>query len=206
MAETFIRGPVVQIVMKRRRRHRSGMYITSDSIAMDLYRQNKQFLLAEMICESLQAKGFEALLAGGCVRDFLLGRVPADFDVATKATPDQVEALFPKTIPVGKKFGVIVVIDTVSGAQVEVASFRKDGDYQDGRRPESIELTNAEEDSKRRDFTVNGLFYDLATKKVLDYVDGLEDLKLKRIRAIGNPTLRFKEARGAFGLGRRQNG
>ncbi len=160
---------------------------------MDLYRQNSQFLLAEKICQTLQGQGFQALLAGGCVRDFLLARQPADFDVATSATPDQVESLFLKTIPVGKKFGVIVVIDELNSAQVEVASFRKDGDYQDGRRPESIELTDAKEDSQRRDFTVNGLFYDLVAKKVLDYVDGLEDLNLKKIRAIGNPILRFKE-------------
>lgn len=158
---------------------------------MDLYRQNSQFQLAQTICETLQAKGFQALLAGGCVRDFLLHRHPNDFDVATNATPDQVEALFPKTVAVGKSFGVIVVVE--GECQVEVATFRRDGPYQDGRRPASVEFAEAQEDSKRRDFTINGLFYDLKANSVLDYVEGAEDLKKRQIRAIGDPKKRFEE-------------
>ncbi len=158
---------------------------------MDLYRQNPQFELASRICEKLQSKGYQALFAGGCVRDFLLHRHPNDFDVATNATPDQVEALFPKTVAVGKNFGVIVVVE--GGIQVEVATFRKDGPYQDGRRPTSVHFAQAEEDAQRRDFTVNGLFYDLKTNSVLDYVDGSVDLKNKQIRAIGEAKKRFEE-------------
>jgi tRNA nucleotidyltransferase (CCA-adding enzyme) len=158
---------------------------------MDLYRQNPQFQLAQKVCEILQTKGYQALLAGGCVRDFQLHRHPNDFDVATNATPDQVEALFAKTVAVGKSFGVIVVVE--DDEQVEVATFRKDGPYQDGRRPTSIEFAAAEEDAQRRDFTINGLFYDLKTDSVLDYVGGAEDLAKKRIRAIGDPVQRFEE-------------
>jgi tRNA nucleotidyltransferase/poly(A) polymerase len=158
---------------------------------MEIYRQDPQFQLAEKICQSLQAQGHQALLAGGCVRDFLLHRTPQDFDVATSATPDQVEALFPKTVAVGKNFGVIVVVE--GEIQVEVATFRKDGLYQDGRRPTTVEFAPAEEDAQRRDFCINGLFYDLKTQTVLDYVDGHEDIRKKRIRAIGEPKKRFEE-------------
>ncbi len=158
---------------------------------MEYYHSNRQFLLAQQICQTLQARGFQALLAGGCVRDFLLHRTPADFDVATSATSDQVEELFEKTLAVGKNFGVIIVLE--DQIQVEVATFRKDGVYEDGRRPSQIEFTDAKEDAQRRDFTVNGLFYDLVSKKVLDYVHGLDDLNQQILRAIGNPTLRFKE-------------
>ncbi len=158
---------------------------------MDLYRANPQFQLAEKICKNLQEQGFQGLLAGGCVRDFLLHRSPNDFDVATNATPDQVEALFPKTVAVGKSFGVIVVVE--GEIQVEVATFRKDGPYTDGRRPESVEFAAAEEDAQRRDFTVNGLFYDLTTHSVLDYVGGAEDLQKKRLCAIGLAEKRFAE-------------
>lgn len=158
---------------------------------MNINRQNPEFQLAEKICEKLQQNGFQAFLAGGCVRDFLLKRQPHDFDVATSATPDQVEGLFPKTIAVGKSFGVIIVIQ--ESLQVEVATFRKDGPYQDGRRPQSVEFSQAEEDAKRRDFTVNGLFFDFQSGQVIDYVDGLEDLAKKQLRAIGNPQKRFAE-------------
>ncbi|MEZ0392284.1 MAG: CCA tRNA nucleotidyltransferase [Pseudobdellovibrionaceae bacterium] len=158
---------------------------------MDLYLKNPEFELAKKICQTLQAKGFQALLAGGCVRDFLLKRQPNDFDVATSATPDQVEALFSKTIAVGKNFGVIVVID--GDQQVEVATFRKDGPYKDGRRPETVEFSEAKEDAERRDFTVNGLFYDLQTQQVIDYIGGEKDLWQKSIRAIGNAGKRFEE-------------
>ena len=113
---------------------------------------------AKKIAAKLQVAGFAAFWVGGCVRDFLLGREPQDFDIATDAKPEQVEKLFPKTIPVGKKFGVILVVE--NGIQFQVATFRAEADYQDGRRPEKVEFANAEADALRRDFTVNGLFYD----------------------------------------------
>ena len=116
---------------------------------------------ATKIVQQLQAAGFAAFWVGGCVRDFLLGREPTDFDIATDAKPEQVEKLFPKTSPVGRKFGVIIVVE--QGQQFQVATFRAEADYQDGRRPEKIEFANAEADASRRDFTVNGLFYDPLT-------------------------------------------
>jgi len=125
------------------------------------------------------------------VRDFLLGREPQDFDVATDAKPEQVEKLFCKTIPVGKKFGVIIVVE--NEIQFQVATFRAEADYQDGRRPEKIEFANAEADASRRDFTVNGLFYDPLTEKIHDWVGGEKDLRSKIIRTIGNPDERFGE-------------
>ena len=139
----------------------------------------------------LQGAGFAAFWVGGCVRDFLLGREPQDFDIATDAKPEQVEKLFRKTIPVGKKFGVIIVVE--NGIQFQVATFRAEADYQDGRRPEKIEFANAEADASRRDFTVNGLFYDPLTQKIHDWVGGEKDLRANIIRTIGKPEERFGE-------------
>ena len=147
--------------------------------------------LAGEIVARLQATGFTAFWVGGCVRDFLLGREPQDFDIATDAKPEQVEKLFKKTIPVGKKFGVIIVVE--DGQQFQVATFRAEADYQDGRRPEKIVFANAEADALRRDFTVNGLFYDPLTKKTHDWVGGEKDLREKIIRSIGAPEERFGE-------------
>lgn len=145
--------------------------------------------------KTLQAYGYEAYLAGGCVRDALLGRTPKDFDIATNATPDQIEGLFEKTISVGREFGVMVVVQkSESGTSpIEVATFRNDGEYKDGRRPESIQFSSAEEDALRRDFTINGLFYDTKTKSLLDFVGGYEDLNIKIVRSIGSPQKRFTE-------------
>jgi len=143
------------------------------------------------ILKQIRAAGFTAYFAGGSVRDRLLGRDARDYDIATSATPDQIEALFPKTVAVGKVFGVIVVVE--DGTETEVATFRADGGYQDGRRPDSIHFCGAEEDAKRRDFTVNGMFYDPVEDKVIDYVGGRDDLKKKIIRAIGDPEKRFTE-------------
>ena len=148
-------------------------------------------VIAEEIVHRLQGAGFAAFWVGGCVRDFLLGREPQDFDVATDAKPEQVEKLFPKTIPVGKKFGVIIVVE--NGIQFQVATFRAEADYQDGRRPEKISFANAEADASRRDFTVNGLFYDPLTEKIHDWVGGEKDLRAKIIRTIGKPEERFGE-------------
>ena len=139
----------------------------------------------------LQGAGFAAFWVGGCVRDFLLGREPQDFDIATDAKPEQVEQLFRKTIPVGKKFGVIIVVE--NEIQFQVATFRAEADYQDGRRPEKVEFANAEADAVRRDFTVNGLFYDPLTEKIHDWVGGENDLRAKIIRTIGKPEERFGE-------------
>jgi tRNA nucleotidyltransferase/poly(A) polymerase len=147
--------------------------------------------IAEKITATLQHAGFTAYFAGGCVRDALLGRTPKDYDVATDARPEEVEALFPKTLPLGKAFGVIAVID--SGVTIEVATFRVEVGTLDGRRPETVHFSAATEDAKRRDFTINGLFYDPATKTVLDYIGGREDLEKRVIRAIGDPHLRFQE-------------
>ena len=143
------------------------------------------------IVRRLQSAGFAAFWVGGCVRDFLLGREPQDFDIATDAKPEQVEKLFKRTVAVGRKFGVMVVVE--GGHQFQVATFRAEADYQDGRRPEKIIFANAEADAQRRDFTVNGLFYDPLTKKIHDWVGGEKDLRAKIIRTIGKPEERFGE-------------
>lgn len=141
--------------------------------------------------EALQKAGYQALLAGGCVRDALMGREANDFDIATDATPDQARAIFPDSIEVGKQFGVTIL--PIKDFQLEIATFRKDGPYLDGRRPSTIEFSDAKEDSLRRDFTVNAMFADPLTGEVYDYVEGLKDLKNKIIRAVGNPRKRFEE-------------
>jgi poly(A) polymerase len=146
---------------------------------------------ARSIVERLRAEGFEALYAGGCVRDHLLGAEPHDYDVATSARPEQVEALFPRTVPVGAQFGVILVLE--GDAEIQVATFRGDGAYHDGRHPESVHYTDAKGDALRRDFTINGLFYDPLKNEVLDFVQGRNDLEKNLIRAIGNPEERFSE-------------
>ena len=148
-------------------------------------------VVAKEIVATLQHAGFAAFWVGGCVRDFLLGREPQDFDIATDAKPEQVEKRFRKTIPVGKKFGVVIVVE--GGQQFQVATFRAEADYQDGRRPEKIVFANAEADASRRDFTVNGLFYDPLTEKIHDWVGGEKDLRAKIIRTIGAPEERFGE-------------
>ena len=146
---------------------------------------------ARSIVERLRAKGFEALYAGGCVRDTLLGLEPHDYDVATSARPEQVEALFPRTVPVGAQFGVIIVLE--GSSEIQVATFRGDGAYHDGRHPVSVHYTDAEGDARRRDFTINGLFYDPIKEEVLDFVGGRDDLQKRVIQAIGNPSERFAE-------------
>ena len=148
--------------------------------------------LANSICETLHRHGHQALLAGGCVRDVLLKREPADYDVATDATPDRVLDLFPDGIGVGAQFGVILV--PRDGMKVEVATFRSDVGYSDGRHPDRVEYSQTpEEDVKRRDFTINGLLMRHDTGEILDYVNGREDLEAGVIRAIGEPDRRFAE-------------
>lgn len=149
------------------------------------------------IVRQLRAVGYEALLAGGCVRDLLLGREPKDYDVATTARPEQVRTLFGhgRTLAVGASFGVIVVLPPRGSAagQVEVATFRTEGPYLDGRRPENVAFCTPEEDAQRRDFTINGMFYDPIEARVLDYVGGEADLAARVIRAIGDPHERVRE-------------
>lgn len=147
--------------------------------------------IARGIVERLQGAGFAAFWVGGCVRDFLLGREPQDFDIASDAKPADVEKLFTKTIPVGRKFGVIVVVE--DGHQFQVATFRAEAEYVDGRRPERVVFADAEADASRRDFTVNGMFYDPVAEKVHDWVGGEKDLQAKIIRTIGAPAERFGE-------------
>lgn len=153
-------------------------------------------LTARSIVETLQSRGFQAYWAGGCVRDMLLGITPKDFDIATSATPEEIEALgkegiFEKTIPVGKQFGVMIVV--VDGHHFEIATFRSDADSSDGRRPDAVIFTTAEEDARRRDFTINAMFYDPLTDTIYDYVDGQKDLDAKLIRFIGDPEKRITE-------------
>lgn len=143
------------------------------------------------IVETLRNEGRYAVLAGGCVRDMLLGIKPKDYDIATKAYPDEVESLFPKTKAVGKAFGVVLV--NIEDTDFEVATFRSDGEYLDGRRPSKVHFSSIEEDANRRDFTVNALFYDPLDKKVIDFVGGREDLKNKVLRFVGNAEDRIKE-------------
>jgi poly(A) polymerase len=148
---------------------------------------------ARFIIETLGKAGFIAYYAGGWVRDFLLSRPSDDIDIATNAPPETIQALFPHTVPIGIAFGIILVI--VEGRQYEVATFRQDLDYKDGRRPSRVEFSTAAEDAKRRDFTINGMFYDPIKGEIFDYVKGREDLEAKIIRAIGNPHERIKEDR-----------
>lgn len=146
---------------------------------------------ASEIVARLRAAGFESYLAGGCVRDMLLGRPAADYDIATAATPAEVAALFPKTVPVGAAFGVVQVI--VDREAYEVATFRTEGPYLDGRHPSSVRYASPREDALRRDFTVNGLFWDPQAERLLDFVGGQADLEAGVLRTIGDPDARFAE-------------
>ncbi|MFH1371633.1 MAG: CCA tRNA nucleotidyltransferase [Planctomycetota bacterium] len=146
---------------------------------------------AIQIVKRLRGAGFEALLAGGCVRDMLLKRRPSDYDVATGAKPDDVAKLFRRTLKVGAKFGVVVIL--IDKTQIEVATFRTESGYTDGRHPSKVRFATAAEDAARRDFTINAMFYDPVAKKVIDYYGGQADLKNKIIRTVGDPAERFSE-------------
>lgn len=143
------------------------------------------------IIRRLRRSGFEALLAGGCVRDMLLRRPATDYDIATDAVPNDVIRLFRRTLKVGVKFGVVIVL--LEGKQVEVATFRTETGYADGRHPAKVKFATAAEDAGRRDFTINGMFYNPLTRKVIDYVNGRADLKKRLIRTISRPQERFSE-------------
>lgn len=149
--------------------------------------------LATEVVKKLKKNGYIAYFAGGWVRDYLLGHPSSDIDIATNAPTEIILDLFPQTILVGLNFGVVIVV--FEGHQFEVASFRKDISYSDGRKPEQIEFSTPQEDAKRRDFTINGMFYDPCDGAIYDYVGGTEDLKKGIIRAIGNPHERFVEDR-----------
>ena len=163
---------------------------------------------AIQIVKAFQDAGYQAYFAGGSVRDMLMEKEPGDYDIAVSATPDQIESIIhsffsadnnprlqggekPKVIPIGKQFGVMLGI--VNGHEFEIATFRSDSSYSDGRRPDAVIFTTPEEDAVRRDFTINGLFYDPIQKKVLDFVDGQKDIQKKIIRFIGEPHERIKE-------------
>jgi poly(A) polymerase len=157
---------------------------------------------AEYICRTLRSKGYQAYFVGGCVRDILLHREPADYDVATDATPERVEQIFPNSLTVGAKFGVVVVVQEPepneplesAAATVEVATFRSDVGYSDGRHPDKVVYSSTpQEDVQRRDFTINGLLLDPEKNEVLDFVGGRDDLRAGIIRAIGQPEARFRE-------------
>ncbi|OQC08058.1 MAG: CCA-adding enzyme [Candidatus Hydrogenedentes bacterium ADurb.Bin101] len=156
---------------------------------MNAAEHNKQG--AFLICKTLSAHGYRALFAGGCVRDFLLHIPPADIDIATSASPAEVVSLFSRTVTVGAKFGVVMVL--LPQGAFEVATFRRDGPYLDGRHPSEVCFTGEREDAQRRDFTINALFFDPETEQVIDYVDGRDDLRSGIIRAVGTPRQRFQE-------------
>ncbi len=146
---------------------------------------------AERIVQRLVDAGHDALFAGGCVRDMLRGEEPHDYDVATDARPEEVEALFDRTVSVGRQFGVVIVV--LGDDQFEVTTFRAEGGYSDGRHPDEVRYADAREDALRRDFTINGLFYNPLADEVIDYVGGEADLQARVIRAIGDPAQRFAE-------------
>ena len=156
---------------------------------------DRQREFALEVARKLRSAGFQSLWAGGCVRDQLMGITPKDYDVATNATPNEVREVFGRrrTLPIGASFGVITVLGRHEAGQLDVATFRTDASYTDGRHPDSVAFTTAEHDAQRRDFTINGLFFDPIAETVIDYVDGQQDLAAGIVRAIGDPSLRIAE-------------
>ena len=152
--------------------------------------KNMKKFATNIVCV-LRKGGFEAYFVGGCVRDMIMGNEPFDYDIATSARPEDVKKLFKRTVPVGVQFGVMIVI--LDETEFQVATFRSDGEYLDGRHPKDVHFSTVEEDVKRRDFTINGLLYDPITDEIKDFVGGREDIKKKIIRTIGNPNERFSE-------------
>jgi poly(A) polymerase len=146
---------------------------------------------ATAIVRRLRQAGYEAFLVGGCVRDLLRGAAPQDFDIVTSATPDEVQPLFPRTVPLGARFGVVIVVE--KGRPYEVATYRVEIDYRDGRHPSQVAFATAAEDVRRRDFTVNGLLMDPETGLIIDHVGGRDDIERRIIRTIGDPDERFSE-------------
>jgi len=155
----------------------------------------KQREFAVEVVRQLREHGFEAYWAGGCVRDQLLGRAPYDYDVATSAHPEEIRRVFKhrKTLAVGAAFGVMTVLGTRGAGQIEVATFRQDVGYSDGRHPDRIAFSSPEQDAQRRDFTINGMFYDPLENRIIDFVGGEADLKNRIVRAIGDARQRIAE-------------
>ena len=153
----------------------------------------RQFAVS--VVEQLRQAGYQSYWAGGCVRDQLLDITPQDYDVATNAIPEQIQEVFgqKKTLAIGASFGVITVLGPASAGQIDVATFRQDATYSDGRHPDQVTFTSAEEDASRRDFTINGMFFDPLNDELIDHVDGQTDLRQQLIRAIGDPSQRFAE-------------
>ena len=174
-----------------RRRDPHGLVLSMDSTQTFSFSCPDEAL---EIIRTLQTAGYQAVFAGGCVRDSLLGATPHDWDIATSARPEEVEAVFQKTFPVGRQFGIVLVIGS-QGTPYEVASFRGESTYTDGRHPDGIRFVAMEEDVKRRDFTVNALLFDPVAGKLLDFVGGEADLRAGILRAVGEPALRFQEDR-----------
>jgi tRNA nucleotidyltransferase/poly(A) polymerase len=162
-------------------------------MSLAVLRDSPRHDVAASIVRELQEHAYVAYFAGGCIRDALLNIPPKDIDIATSASPEQVQALFHRTIPVGIQFGVVRV--RVAEMEFEVATFRSDGIYLDGRHPSAIRFSTPEQDAARRDFTINGMFYDPLSERLIDYVNGREDLAGKLVRAIGQPSGRFAEDR-----------
>ena len=158
---------------------------------MEVFFQHPQWPYVIEIYNRLKKHNHKLYLAGGCVRDALMGRRPKDFDFASSATPEQIQSLFSKTIDIGKDFGTIVVV--LDNHSFEITRFRKDLDYKDSRRPSSVEFSDEKEDALRRDFTMNSLFYDLRTQQVIDYCNGEQDIIARRIRFVGNAADRINE-------------
>jgi poly(A) polymerase len=157
----------------------------------DAARETQAFKEAAQIVSRLKAEGFQAFFVGGCVRDLLLGLIPTDYDIATAAKPEEVQQFFPRARGEGRKFGVSLV--PVSEGFIEVAAFREDGPYFDHRRPAWINIAGMKEDSQRRDFTINALYYDPVKDDVVDLVGGLPDLEDRLLRVIGDPFERLDE-------------
>ena len=155
--------------------------------------KSRQFAVS--VVEQLRQAGYQSYWAGGCVRDQLLGVTPRDYDVATNAVPEQIQKVFErkKTLSIGASFGVITVLGPPSAGQIDVATFRQDAEYSDGRHPDQVIFTSAQEDASRRDFTINGMFFDPLDDQLIDYVDGQSDLQQQLVRAIGDPQQRFAE-------------
>ena len=149
--------------------------------------------VALAVAARLRQSGYIAYFAGGCVRDMVRGLIPKDYDIVTDARPEAVQGLFPHTFAVGAHFGVIIVLE--NGFQFEVATFRSDDAYIDGRHPSAVHFSSPEEDAQRRDFTINGMFYDPVAEKMIDFVGGRADIDAKLVRAIGDPVQRFAEDR-----------
>ncbi len=162
-------------------------------MTLEVLRDSKPYAVAAAIVQKLQEHGYLAYFAGGSIRDALRNIPPKDIDIATSARPEQVQEIFHRTIPVGVQFGVVRVL--AAEMEFEVATFRSDGVYLDGRHPSEVRFSTPEQDALRRDFTINGMFYDPLNDKILDYVNGRKDLSRKLIRAIGQPSERFAEDR-----------